>query len=201
MLVSMSWRTFGMSGIWPLPSLPQITLGILPKIQWKQTTTHTDSRLEELKELIERNNGKKPFMIDNGTILRAAPKKKLSKSRHRIKLYSPGVKQAHPLNNIVRCPACGAAKRSHFFCMNCFDEIKTFLKIKKREAGIIKDVKPVQTDLDPIDEKIIYPGKYESNTERKLREKEYILKREPAILYEKSQVKPQKRDKKFNIDK
>lgn len=193
----MSLRVFGVLDA--LTLLPEIALGYLPRITWGTIgkSSSKDSRLQELQQQIDNNNGDLPFMIDNGTILKAAPKKKMSYRRHRVKLYAPGNKQIQPLNNLVRCPACGAVKRSHFMCMNCFDEIKTFLKGKKREAGIIKETKPVQSDLDPIDERIIYPGKYLRDEQIKLAAKEWIPKREPAILYNKQQTKPEKRKHKY----
>lgn len=196
MLMSLPLRAFGV--LEALPSLPEIALGYLPRITWRKPQSDSvDPRLSELQEQINNNQGDVPFMIDNGMILRAAPKKKMSHRRHRVKLYAPGDKQIQPLNNLVRCPACGSVKRSHFMCMNCFDEIKTFLKGKKREAGIIKEVEAPQTTLDPIDEQIIYPGKYLKDDQIKLAAKEWIPKREEAILYTKEQTKPQKRKDKY----
>ncbi|KAI5954288.1 hypothetical protein KGF54_002063 [Candida jiufengensis] len=161
--------------------LPQISIRLVPNNQ-------TDPRLSELQDQLE-NSEEPPFMIDNGTILKAAPKKKMSYRRKRVKLYTPGNKQIQPLNNIVRCPACGAVKRSHFMCMNCFGEIRTFLKKLKRQDGLIKDVENPQSDLNPIDERIIYPGKHENDHQRELRKKEWIPKRESALLYERGHLK------------
>lgn len=167
--------------------------GLLPRIPtlapWTAGSAQTtDKRLEELREQLE-NNDKPPFMIDNGMILRAAPKKKMSKRRHRVKLYTPGDKQIHQLDNIVRCPACGHVKRSHFMCMHCFAEIRTFLKGKKRENGLIKDPVNPQQDLDPTDERIVYPGKYLRDEELKLKKKDWIPVREEPLPYNKLQLK------------
>ena len=189
--MSLTLRVSGVAGA--LALLPEIVVGLLPKTGLKLTpSSNADSRLKELQEQIDGQNGEPPFMIDNGTILRAAPKKKMSYRRHRVKLYAPGNKQIQPLNNLVRCPACGSVKRSHFMCMNCFDEIKQFLKGKKRENGIIKDTQNPQTDLDPIDEKLVYPGKYLREEQARLQEKDWIPKREEPLLFNKQQVKPEK---------
>lgn len=185
--------------IWnSLPRIPQISirLGLLgpsscpQEHQHQHQHQHQDSRLSDLQEQLESDTtGEPPFMIDNGTILRAAPKKKMSYRRKRVKLYTPGNKQIQPLNNIVRCPACGAVKRSHFMCMNCFVEIRSFLKKLKRQDGLIKDVnKNPQLDLDPVDERIIYPGKRESDYERELKRKEWIPQREEALLFDKNHI-------------
>ncbi|KAI3405958.1 hypothetical protein KGF56_001177 [Candida oxycetoniae] len=185
-----------------LPKVPSITIRLglsLPKpCQEHNHTHHGDSRLSELQEQLE--NGllsPPPFMIDNGTILRAAPKKKSSYMRKRMKLYMPGNKQIKPLHNIVRCPACGSVKRSHFMCMSCFAEIKTFLKKLKRQDGLIKDPVDPQRDLNPVDERIVYPNKFLRVDERRLKKKDWIPKREEPLLFSKDQMIPQKRKKYF----
>lgn len=172
-----------MPDIWGfLPRLPSITIRLTNNISSMQ-----DGRLEELKEQIENNGGQPPFMIDNGTILRAAPKKKMSKRRHRVKLYAPGDKKIQQLNNLVRCPACGHFKRSHFMCMHCFAEIKTFLKSLKRDNGLIKDAENPQTNLNEVDDRLIYPGKFLTEKERKLKAKEWVPKREEPLLFSSDQ--------------
>ncbi|RCK62496.1 54S ribosomal protein L32, mitochondrial [Candida viswanathii] len=153
-----------------------------------------DERLRELKEKVEES-GEAPFMIDNGTILKAVPKKKMSRARRRKKLYAPANKQVHPINNIVRCSACGSVKRSHFMCMNCFAEIRTFLKSLKRNNGLIKDKVEAQTDLDPTVERVVYPGKFESEEKRKLKSKDYVPKREEAPMFNHLEVRKPKKKK------
>lgn len=172
-----------------LPRLPSITLGTLNPSDSK-LDSEEDSRLDELKEQIEKNNGKPPFMIDNGMILRAVPKKKPSYSRTRTKLYAPGDKKIQHLDNIVRCPACGHVKRSHFMCMNCFAEIRMFLKGRKK--ALMGDAGEPQADLDPIDEKIIYPGKHESDYERRIRSKDWVPVREKPLPFNAKQVRNKK---------
>lgn len=188
-----------------LPRLPQISIRLglssLPLGQCKhelehehEHQQHMDPRLAELQEQLENSDSQSmPFMIDNGTILKAAPKKRTSYRRKRMKLYMPGNKQVQPLFNIVRCPACGAAKRSHFMCMNCFAEIKTFLKKLKREDGLIKDreLNP-QKDISPVDERVIYPGIVESAHARELKKGEWIPKREEAVLYSREHMMKRK---------
>lgn len=159
--------------------LPVITLR-LPVL------VNRDERIEELKNQLESSD-EAPFFIDNGMILRAVPKKKPSYRRTRQKLYAPGQKQIQPLGNLVRCPACGHVKRSHFMCMHCFAEIKSFLKAKKKALQDL--VEPPQSNLDKIDEKIIYPGKHESEHQRLLKKKDWIPVREEPLMFNSQQVK------------
>lgn len=121
-----------------------------------------------------------------GAILRAAPKKRLSRHKHRQKLYAPGDKQIQPLGNLVRCPACGHVKRSHFMCMHCFAEIRTFLKAKKK--ALFGETEPPQLNLDPIDEKLVYPGKRESYEQMMTRQKKWVPQREEPLMYTKESV-------------
>lgn len=166
-----------------LPRIPRIALRInLGGLDSGAAPVLADEAWEHALE----NRRDPPFMMDNG-ILKAAPKKKLSHSKHRMKLYAPGNKQIKELNNIVRCPACGSVKRSHFMCMHCFHEIKTFLKALKRENGLLPPKESPQSNLDPIDERIIYPGKFESDHDRQLREKKWIPKREEPLMYSRDQ--------------
>lgn len=181
-----------LSGGWMgiLPRLPAISIRIPNPFQ-TQGSIQNDRRLQELKEQIENNNGEAPFMIDNGMILRAVPKKKPSYRRTRQKLYAPGDKQIKHLDNLGRCPACGHVKRSHFMCMHCFAEIKSFLKMKKKATQ--DPVEAPQANLDPIDEKIVYPGKHESEYERRLKKKDWIPVREEPLMFNAEQLKNPKK--------
>lgn len=116
-------------------------------------------------------------------ILSAVPKKKPSYRRTRQKLYASGDKKIKPLENLVRCPACGAVKRSHFMCMNCFMEIKQFLKSLKPKSETI------EPQIDEIDQKIIYPGKRPTDYERKLAKRDWIPQREELLMFNAKQVK------------
>lgn len=165
-----------------LPRLPKLA-DFLPQMASKHI-----KNLQDLRNHLE--GGTPPFMIDNGMILRAVPKKRPSHRRTREKLYAPGDKQIKNLENLGRCPACGHVKRSHFMCMRCFAEIRSFLKEKKR-ALLGESVAP-QSNLDPVDEKIIYPGKYMRDYEHRLMKKDYIPQREEPLMYRHDQVKKSK---------
>ncbi|EGW34215.1 uncharacterized protein SPAPADRAFT_135524 [Spathaspora passalidarum NRRL Y-27907] len=174
-----------------IPRLPAISIRIGETVS-EAPASEIDPRLEELAEHLHNNDGEPPFMIDNG-ILRAVPKKKMSYRRHRTKLYAPGNKQVQPLHNIVRCSACGRVKRSHFMCMYCFAEIRTFLKGLKRENGIIKDAVDPQADIDPTDARILYPGKNISAHEHQLKKKDYVPKREEPLMFDKEKLMREKK--------
>lgn len=174
-----------------LPQLPRLSQ-LLPRIGHQEEVQHEDSRLEDLRKHLEEGN-EVPFGFDNGAILKAAPKKKLSRHKHRQKLYAPGNKQIKPLGNLVRCPACGHVKRSHFMCMHCFAEIRTFLKAKKK--ALFGEPAQPQADLDPVDEKILYPGKYLSMDQIMLERKHWIPKREEPLEYDPSQVRKRRHNK------
>lgn len=165
-------------------ALPRVPLGLFFP---QKSQISIDPRLEELKEQMEQNKGRPPFMIDNGTILKAVPKKRPSHRRTREKLYAPGDKQIQHLENLGRCPGCGHVKRSHFMCMHCFAEIRSFLKAKKKE--LLGEVEKPQANLDPVDEKIIYPGKYLRDEELKLKQKKWVPKREEPLMYNLDQLK------------
>lgn len=169
---------------------------MLPKLgdflprQWaNKPMVSVDPRLEELTELLEKNDQNPPFMFDNGAILKAAPKKKPSYKRTREKLYSPGDKQVQPLHNLRRCAACGRVKRSHFMCMHCFGEIRALLKQKKKD--IFGEPAKFEQKLDSVDERIIYPGKHYTQKDWRMEEKEWIPKREEPLMFDPSQVKKQ----------
>lgn len=143
------------------------------------------STLQRLKQALQERGI--PFGFDNGAILKAAPKKRPSHRRTREKLYAPGNKQIQPLENLVRCPACGHVKRLHLMCMHCFGEIRTFLKAKKRQ--LLGEKPEPQLDLDPVDEKILYPGKYMRDVDFKMKKREWVPKREEPLMYDRSQLK------------
>lgn len=71
-------------------------------------------------------------------------------------------------------------------CMNCFAEIRDFLKKLKREKS--PEVSENQADLDPVDERILYPGKYLTQEEMKLRAKEWVPKREKPLEYSRDHI-------------
>ncbi|EUC66804.1 ribosomal protein L32 [Rhizoctonia solani AG-3 Rhs1AP] len=65
-------------------------------------------------------------------IVLAVPKKKTSPSRKRMRSANKGLKDK---TNIVNCPGCGAPKRSHHVCPQCFSEINRAWKASQREVG------------------------------------------------------------------
>lgn len=165
-----------------LPRLP-IVADFFPR----QPSFHrAGSILEELKRLLEKRDDQ-PFMLDNGAILKAAPKKKPSYRRTRQKLYAPGNKQIQPLENLRRCAACGRVKRSHFMCMHCFEEIRAFLKEKKK--AIFGEKAPFSQNLDATDEKLIYPTRELRPEEIRMQKREWVPKREEPLMFDKKQVK------------
>lgn len=173
------------------PRIPAATLR-LPALRITQVGTllnislNIPSLLPRLFPGIFPNEASGSLLEDS--ILKAAPKKKPSYRRTRQKRLAPGNKQIQPLENLGRCPACGRVKRSHFMCMHCFAEIKTFLKEKKK--ALMDIIEPEK--LDPIDEKLIYPGKHISTYERRLKKKEWIPVREEPLMFRAEEVKKEK---------
>lgn len=51
----------------------------------------------------------------------AAPKKKTSHSKKRMRMSNKGLQQKE---NITKCPACGSNKMMHHLCPNCYSDIK-----------------------------------------------------------------------------
>lgn len=126
-------------------------------------------------------NGVEPsFFHDNGILL-AAPKKKTSHMKRRQRLYAPGSKQIKLLHHLNRCPACGNYKRSHALCMHCVGQIRRYWK---DESAKKEGEKYVEDFANPRDEKVLYPGKFESSEEEKLRKKEYLQRRPKTLPVE-----------------
>ncbi|CAE6513038.1 unnamed protein product [Rhizoctonia solani] len=65
-------------------------------------------------------------------IVLAVPKKKTSPSKKRMRSANKGLKDK---TNIVNCAGCGAPKRAHHVCPQCFSEINRAWKASQREAG------------------------------------------------------------------
>ncbi|RKP29865.1 hypothetical protein METBISCDRAFT_31348 [Metschnikowia bicuspidata] len=170
-----------------VPRLPTISQ-LLPKWPSWSKPANTDPRLQELKALLERGEDV-PFTFDKGGILRAVPKKKPSYRRTREKRLSPGDKQIQPLENLGRCAACGRVKRSHFMCMHCFGEIRTFLKEKKKQLwGKPAWYEPV---MDEVDQRIVFPKRRLSDEELQYKQREYVPVREKPLEYSQKAVKKQ----------
>ncbi|GMM47906.1 mitochondrial 54S ribosomal protein YmL32 [Pichia kluyveri] len=150
-----------------LPRLPSIRIGVaLPS--FLQPTSN-----ENTIEDINNNNE-----LDSG-ILRAAPKKKTSHMKRRQRLYGPGDKHIKLKDNLNRCPACGHYKRSHFLCMNCVGQIRKYWK--NRDAPAPREAEEF---TNPLDEQIIYPGKTERESEKKLQSKDWLVKKPKTLPVE-----------------
>ncbi|KAI9473748.1 MAG: hypothetical protein EXX96DRAFT_652514 [Benjaminiella poitrasii] len=77
-------------------------------------------------ETITRNTFQIPTWLE--PFLWAAPKKKTSHSKKRMRASNKGLKQKE---NITTCPACGSSKLLHHLCGNCYRDIK-----KKAKSGL-----------------------------------------------------------------
>lgn len=84
--------------------------------------------------LVDTMQNRDPLCIENGSevlstaILWAAPKKKTSYSKKRMRQATKGLKDLYNLNE---CPACGRKKLAHTLCLFCFREIKEFIKSRQ----------------------------------------------------------------------
>ncbi|CAO3642388.1 unnamed protein product [Cunninghamella blakesleeana] len=69
---------------------------------------------------MNNNNG---FQVPSwlGPILWAAPKKKTSHSKKRMRASNKALQQKE---NITACPACGNTKLLHHLCKHCYGDIK-----------------------------------------------------------------------------
>lgn len=80
-------------------------------------------------ETVTRNHFEIPSWLE--PILWAAPKKKTSHSKKRMRASNKGL----PIKeNITSCPACGTNKLLHHLCGNCYSDIK-----KKSKSEIVID--------------------------------------------------------------
>lgn len=114
-------------------------------------------------------------MFEGTPSLLAVPKKKVSHMKKRQKLYAPKSKQLQFIHNLNKCPSCGHYKRSHTLCMHCFSEIKKIWKLKDRN---IQEEEDIIDNLSELDKRILYPGKKQTEYQKKLEDKDsYLLKR------------------------
>jgi ribosomal protein L32 len=70
-------------------------------------------------ESVTRNTFEIPSWLE--PILWAAPKKKTSHSKKRMRASNKGLQQKE---NVTTCPACGSNKLLHHLCGNCYSDIK-----------------------------------------------------------------------------
>jgi ribosomal protein L32 len=69
--------------------------------------------------VVKQNTFQVPSWL--GPILWAAPKKKTSHSKKRMRASNKGIQQKE---NVGACPACGSNKLLHHMCPNCYGDIK-----------------------------------------------------------------------------
>ncbi|KAI7873181.1 uncharacterized protein EV154DRAFT_528583 [Mucor mucedo] len=75
-------------------------------------------------ESVTRNTFEVPTWLE--AILWAAPKKKTSHSKKRMRASNKGI----PIKeNVTSCPACGSNKLLHHLCGNCYSDIKKKAKL------------------------------------------------------------------------
>lgn len=116
--------------------------------------------------------------IGNGIFL-AVPKKKVSHQKKRQKLYGPGRKQLQMIHHLNRCPACGHYKRANTLCMHCVGEIRHIWKTHT----VQKPQEPLQEqNLSDLDKRILYPGRKETEYQKKLKDKDSYLDRRMRSL-------------------
>jgi len=73
-------------------------------------------------------------------LLKAVPKKKTSHSRKRMRqLAGKALKDNIALNN---CPGCGAAKRAHYLCPDCVQDIRDMWKAQEGKRTYEEDELP-----------------------------------------------------------
>ncbi|KAG0681412.1 hypothetical protein C6P40_003642 [Pichia californica] len=164
----------------PRIGIPSIKVGVtvpafLQPQQVSEESTTLDEKLCDHQECHDAGHG---ISIDDG-ILKAAPKKKVSHMKRRQRLYGPGDKQIKLKENLNRCPACGHYKRSHYLCMNCVGQIRKYWKDRDAPAP-----KEAEEFVNPRDEQILYPGKTEREYEKKLKSKDWLLRRPKTLPVE-----------------
>lgn len=161
------------------PRLPEIRVTIPNPFA---STTSTSNAVQaspdlqrRLQEYLENRPVEESFFIDNG-LLRAVPKKKVTYNRKRQRQLKPTLKQLPYLHHLNRCPSCGHTKRANTLCMHCVLQIKNLWKQdSKGESEIVEQV------LDPVDKKVLYPGKKQTEYEKELEKKEYVLRRSRSL--------------------
>ncbi|KAI8079623.1 uncharacterized protein B0P05DRAFT_541365 [Gilbertella persicaria] len=77
-----------------------------------------------ISEPVTRNTFQIPIWLES--ILWAAPKKKTSHSKKRMRASNKGLQQKE---NVTACPACGNNKLLHHLCGHCYSDIKKKAKL------------------------------------------------------------------------
>lgn len=127
---------------------------------------------QRLAERLARRSEEKRTDVDffsNNGILLAVPKKKVSHQKKRQKLYGPGSKQLKMIHHLNKCPSCGHQKRANTLCMHCVDEVR---RVWKSQTFTPPPEVPQERDMSDLDQRILYPGKKETEYEVSLKDKE-----------------------------
>lgn len=74
--------------------------------------------------------------------------------------------------------------------MHCFAEIRAFLKDKKK--ALFGEAEKPQADLDPVDEKIVYPGKYYTMEKAQKERRHWVPQREETMMFSVEETKKRK---------
>lgn len=169
----------------PKLGIPSIRIGVSvpnilqPSLAEQEHQHHGTSLEERLCEHSENVRASEHGVEIDAGILKAAPKKKVSHMKRRQRLYGPGEKHIKLKDNLNRCPACGHYKRSHFLCMNCVGQIRKYWKERDAPAP-----RAQEEFVNPLDEQVLYPGKTEREHEKKLKSKDWLLKRPKTLPVE-----------------
>lgn len=91
-----------------------------------------------------------PALLDDiwESILRAAPKKKMSHSRKRHRQMAG--KALKDVNNLCKCPGCGQTKRTHRLCSHCLEGLCNSLRAScYRRLTLLLEMKNIWREDDP----------------------------------------------------
>ncbi|OBZ81481.1 putative 54S ribosomal protein L32, mitochondrial [Choanephora cucurbitarum] len=97
---------------------------ILQQQAMKAPTLRFGTLTNRWNESISHSTFQIPTWLES--ILWAAPKKKTSHSKKRMRASNKGLKQKE---NVTSCPACGSNKLLHHLCGHCYGDIKKKAKL------------------------------------------------------------------------
>ncbi|KAL9546335.1 hypothetical protein PS6_007711 [Mucor atramentarius] len=95
----------------------------------RATLLQQNQQAIKVQASLTRNTFQIPTWLE--PILWAAPKKKTSHSKKRMRASNKGLQQKE---NVTTCPACGSNKLLHHLCGNCYSDIK-----KKAKSQVAVD--------------------------------------------------------------
>ncbi|CAR30869.1 ZYRO0E04356p [Zygosaccharomyces rouxii] len=150
-------------------------IGELPKQLPESLRKWIDQRTKKNEEgsIVEED-----FFSNNGRLL-AVPKKKVTHQKKRQRLYAPGKKQLKFIHELNKCPSCGHYKRANCLCMHCVQHVRHIWKtqtVKERQEP------SQEQELSDLDKRILYPGKKETEYNKKLKDKDSYLERRMRTL-------------------